>query len=80
MDHQRFLPLLMLGLIAIAGCQSRNTPISQGTPAVKTSPSKAAPAGPVAPGFILTGYDGKTFDLSKQRGKGPVLVNFFATW
>ena len=33
----------------------------------------------VAPAFVLTTTDGKTFDSGSKRG-GPVLVNFFATW
>jgi peroxiredoxin len=35
--------------------------------------------GQVAPVFLVTTADGKTFDSGSKRG-GPVLVNFFATW
>jgi peroxiredoxin len=35
--------------------------------------------GQMAPVFLVTTTDGKTFDSSSKRG-GPVLVNFFATW
>jgi peroxiredoxin len=35
--------------------------------------------GQVAPVFLVTTTDGKTFDSGSKRG-GPVLVNFFATW
>lgn len=35
--------------------------------------------GQLAPAFLVTDTDGKTFDSGSKRG-GPVLVNFFATW
>jgi peroxiredoxin len=35
--------------------------------------------GQMAPAFVVTTTDGKTFDSGSRRG-GPVLVNFFATW
>jgi peroxiredoxin len=35
--------------------------------------------GQMAPVFLVTTADGKTFDSGSKRG-GPVLVNFFATW
>ena len=44
---------------------------------------KKAQAGPIergtAPGFSLTGYDGRTFTLSELRGQ-VVIVNFWASW
>ena len=33
----------------------------------------------MAPVFLVTTADGKTFDSGSKRG-GPILVNFFATW
>ena len=33
----------------------------------------------MAPVFLVTTTDGKTFDSGSKRG-GPILVNFFATW
>jgi peroxiredoxin len=33
-----------------------------------------------APAFTLPIAEGGTFSLADQKGKGPVLVNFFATW
>ncbi len=35
--------------------------------------------GQMAPVFLVTTADGKTFDSGSKRG-GPILVNFFATW
>jgi len=36
--------------------------------------------GKKAPDFSLPTLDGETFRLSEQLGKGPVLLNFWATW
>jgi peroxiredoxin len=38
------------------------------------------PPGPEVPDFSLSALDGKPFTLSSERGKHPVLINFFATW
>jgi peroxiredoxin len=37
------------------------------------------PSNEVAPSFILSGIDGKSYDLSKFKGK-PVVLYFFAPW
>ena len=34
----------------------------------------------VAPDFDLPLFDGGTFKLSDQKGKRPVVINFFASW
>lgn len=34
----------------------------------------------VAPDFHLTLFDGGDFKLSDQKGKKPVVINFFASW
>jgi peroxiredoxin len=53
-------------------------------PAARARESSIAKAtltrtGQMAPEFLVTTTDGKTFDSGSKRG-GPVLVNFFATW
>ena len=53
-------------------------------PAVTAREARIAKAtltrkGQLAPAFLVTDTDGKTFDSGSKRG-GPVLVNFFATW
>jgi peroxiredoxin len=35
--------------------------------------------GDIAPGFSCRTIDGKTFDISKLKGK-VIMINFFATW
>jgi len=36
--------------------------------------------GKKAPGFKLEDLDGKLVDLKSFRGKGPIIVSFWATW
>ncbi len=36
--------------------------------------------GSVAPGAVLETIDGKSVDLKSYFGKGPVLIEFWATW
>jgi peroxiredoxin len=33
-----------------------------------------------APDFVLPDLNGKNYKLSEKLGKGPVLINFWATW
>lgn len=34
----------------------------------------------IAPDFTLPTLEGKNYQLSKNFGKGPILINFWATW
>ncbi len=36
--------------------------------------------GRMAPDFVLPDLDGQNYQLSEQIGKGPVFINFWATW
>ena len=80
----RVFPGLLLSALALAGC----TPAEQPAPAVaaaQTGPEKvetaaaAERAKPDMPSLVVDTFDGKRFDLARQRGKW-VVVNFWATW
>jgi peroxiredoxin len=34
----------------------------------------------IAPDFVLPDMEGKNYRLSENFGKGPILINFWATW
>lgn len=55
--------------------------VAMSTFAAEISVEESTPTkvGQPAPTFSLTTVEGKTFDLSEQKGK-VVLINFFATW
>ncbi len=43
------------------------------------SESSHRSAGPTAPDFTITTFDGNTFNLREQRGT-PVVLNFWESW
>jgi peroxiredoxin len=86
------IPALAMGALLMVGCTpgggkpaSTASATTASTEKIALEASHAEKAalpepGPQVPDFTLTGIDGKSFTLSSERGKHPVLVNFFATW
>jgi len=62
----RLIPLVVLCLLAT------RVPLAQ----VETG----VPVGSAAPAAIAQTLDGKDFDLGSLIGKGPVVIEFWATW
>ncbi len=73
---RRFLPLLVLALIATA-CSSAAAEVAVGG-AIEGDFSNDETGGLVAPDFTFTLHDGSEFRLSEQDE--PVLVVFWADW
>jgi thiol-disulfide isomerase/thioredoxin len=84
--------LLLLGTLAIAGCDKRSEPGSQANetiPAANAAAPAAAPAdkgvvdrehkGEAAPDLAFVDAAGKKATLADFKGK-PVLLNLWATW
>jgi len=51
-----------------------------GTPAALRAQESGLPVGSAAPAAPLQTLDGKPVDLAQLVGKGPALVEFWATW
>jgi peroxiredoxin len=47
---------------------------------VQAAPPAAAAEAPVAPSFRVRTATGQTIDLTELRSRGPVLIDFWATW
>ena len=77
-----FVLLALAALVALAGCKRESPAVAP----LATAPAATPRAGPRAakpdakfPALRVKALDGKTFDLTAQRGKW-VIVNFWATW
>jgi cytochrome c biogenesis protein CcmG, thiol:disulfide interchange protein DsbE len=46
----------------------------------RANEGSTAQSAPQAPDFTLRTMDGELFTLSKHIGKGPIIMNFWATW
>jgi thiol-disulfide isomerase/thioredoxin len=51
-----------------------------GTAAARQQQDLGLPLGTKAPGAVLQTLDGKNVDLASYIGKGPVVIEFWATW
>ena len=54
--------------------------LTAGTPPRRQQQALGIPVGSKAPGAVVQTLDGRDVDLASYMGKGPVLLEFWATW
>ena len=81
------LLFIILSLMLLLGCRTNvstavtaDETVDNSAPSVpKSSRDMLLTRGSIAPDFLITAFDGKTYRLSEHREKGVVL-NFWASW
>ena len=74
--------MLLMGLVALGGCDRQKASDRQAAPAVDQGPKKGldrAHAGQPAPDIVIKDGDGEDTALSEFKGE-PLLVNLWASW
>lgn len=78
---------IIVSLMLLVGCRTNVSTAVDADETVENSASSVPKSsrdmlltrGSLAPDFLITAFDGKTYRLSEHRGKGVVL-NFWASW